>query len=481
MGLIFGTTNIYGINFVNNGVTTSLTQLNYNKTPVWYALTACSIAGTARIDKTWTATVTPSEVQNLCTYQWYRGTSIIANATAATYTTTVNDRGYQLRCLTQIGSASAWSNYGDKILQDMSSCWISGTTKVGQTMSAGIVPDSATGTYQWYRGNDVISGANSSTYLLTESERGNSVKCSFTANGDYIGTVVSGTSGTVIQEMSSIWFGSYSSKVGSWISVGVSPSGATGNYQWYRESESISGATSSSYQFVEADRGKRVMCKFVATGNFTGSLSTSYSSYIYQAVSGSAWISGTTEEGYTLTCNKSNSFDCYYLWYRDWSTLLQSSTSNTYTLTHDDAGHRISCMVVGTNYWDGSIATGQTETIWGWYDWSNSTSGSWKDYPSSPKYLTLEVPSNVKLTYALATASKAYVDGEYGRVDIAAYFIDKSNWYNIATGTTGFSASYASWEGSSTNYSSIRAEYGFQVCKNVSVEFKIAGKQRRQG
>lgn len=367
MALIFGKTNIYGINFVNKGVTTSLTQLNYNKTPVWYALTACTIAGTARVGKEWKATTSPSEVQSLCSYQWYRGTSAISGATKDSYTTTTADRGYQLRCLAQIGAAYAWSAYTDKILQDMASCWISGTTKVGQTMTAGISPDGATGTYQWYRGNSAIGSANSKTYTLTESDRGNTVRCGFTGNGNYTGTVTSGNSGTVIQDMSSIWYGSYSQYVGQTITAYVSPSGATGTYYWYREGSSSVIATGQSYKFSSSDRGKRVYCKFVANSNYTGTVQTGYTSYIYEWIGGSAWLSGTAEEGYTLTCSKSNTYDCRYDWYRDGSTLLQSSTSNTYTVQHDDAGHTISCVVVGTGYWSGSIGTSATGIVYGWF------------------------------------------------------------------------------------------------------------------
>ncbi len=475
MGLKYNGTNIYAVNY--NGV--SLTQINYNNVPVWYALTGCIISGTARVGKTWTATTSPSEVQSLCAYQWYRGANAIANATNRTYTTTTDDRGSQLRCLAQIGSAYAWSSYTDKILQDMSGAWISGTSKVGQQLNCYISPGEATGSYQWYRDSSAISGATQGYYTLTSSDRGHKVKCSFTGNGNFTGTVSSGYSGDVIQAVTGISFNSYTNYVGNTIYTTVNPSGATGSYQWYRDSSTIDGATNSYYTLTSDDRGHRVSCNFVANGYWEGSVSTGLSSYIYQSISGSAWISGTNEEGYTLTCNRTDwSYSCAYQWYRD-SSLVATTTGNTYTLTHDDAGHKIRCNVVGTGYWSGSILTGQTEKVWGWYDWSTSASDKWSSYPSSPKDTSITIPSNVKVTKIEAVGSKAYVDGEYGTITI--YGATDSSWTGLAESYAGFSEYSCTWTGSTTAYTRIIARNGFQVCSYITTKLTVSGKEKRQG
>lgn len=118
---------------VYNG--TSLTQINFDGTPVWYALQSCSISGTAEVGSTLTATVVPSAVQNLCSYQWYRASASggegtpISGATSRTYTLADTDRTNYIYCVASIGSASAKSNYTSAIKGWHSwSHTISGTT-----------------------------------------------------------------------------------------------------------------------------------------------------------------------------------------------------------------------------------------------------------------------------------------------------------------------------------------------------------------
>lgn len=194
MALQFNGKNIYGITF--NGK--SLTQVNFNGKPVWYALTNCVITGVARVGQTWTAKTTPSEVQTLCSFQWYRGGYLISGANESTYTTTEDDRGYQLRCVAKIGSASATSNTSPVILQNVSSLTLSGVTEEGYSLTVSVSPSIATGTYQWYRDGNAISGANKSSYTLTHDDAGKYVKCIFTANGNWTGSVSAQTSIKVI-------------------------------------------------------------------------------------------------------------------------------------------------------------------------------------------------------------------------------------------------------------------------------------------
>lgn len=216
MGLQYNGTNIYGINY--NGV--ALTQLNFNGVPVWYALTACTISGEARVGKTWSAKTTPSEVQDLCTFQWYRGNTLINGATNSIYVATESDRGYQLKCVAKIGSASAESSFGSTILQDVINLTISGVTEEGYTLSATVSPSGATGTYQWYRGSTAISGANSSTYTLVHTDAKNYITCKFVGDGNYIGSTEDTTT-TVITGLYS-WSKSISS--GEEMTTGISTS-----------------------------------------------------------------------------------------------------------------------------------------------------------------------------------------------------------------------------------------------------------------
>lgn len=306
MALQFNGTNIYGITF--NGK--SLTQVNYNGVPVWYALTNCVITGTARVGSTWTAKTTPSEVQDLCSFQWYRGNSSISGANKSTYVATESDRGYQLKCVATIGSASVTSNTSPTILQDVSSLSLSGVAEEGYTLATSVSPSIATGTYQWYRDNVVISGANKSSYTLTHDDAGKYVKCVFTANGNWAGSVSAQTSVVVI----------------------------------------------------------------------------------------------------------------------------------------------------------------------GWYSWKGEASGSWSEYASSPQYATFNVPSNVKITHIVASAGKSYVEGEYGKCYIQAYYDNR--WNTLAESDYGFSACGCSWSGEIWP-SKVRIEYGFNVCRSGHYEITGTGLERK--
>lgn len=216
MGLQYNGTNIYAVNY--NGV--SLTQVNYNDVPVWYALTACSISGTAKVGSTWTAKTTPSEVQDLCEFQWYRGSVLISGATKSTYVATESDRGYQLKCVAKIGNASATSGFGDTIKQDVILMNISGVAEEGYTLTAVVNPSGATGAYQWYRGTTPISGATNSTYTLTHDDAKYYVSCKFTASGNWTGSVEARTSVVVVGWYS--WSTSISNSSGSNYTTNIS-------------------------------------------------------------------------------------------------------------------------------------------------------------------------------------------------------------------------------------------------------------------
>ena len=47
--------------------------------------------------------------------------------------------------------------------------------------------------------------------------------------------------------------------------------------------------------------------------------------------------------------------------------------------------------------------------VWeNWKPWSDGASGSWDSYPSSPKYATVNVPANTRVTRISAVSSKAF-------------------------------------------------------------------------
>ena len=74
---------------------------------------------------------------------------------------------------------------------------ITGTAKVGETLTANVTPADATVTYQWKAGGTDIAGATGKTYKLTENEVGKTITVTVTGTGSYKGTAISAATSAV--------------------------------------------------------------------------------------------------------------------------------------------------------------------------------------------------------------------------------------------------------------------------------------------
>lgn len=160
---------------------------------------------------------------------------------------------------------------------------VSGTATEGQTLSC--TTGTWTGdtpivyTYQWQHGTTNISGATSSTYVISASYVGETIRCRVTATNAAgaatansnatspvsavapVNTVAPVVSGTAQQGQT------LSTTDGTW--TGTSP---TFTYQWQRAGVNIGSATASTYVLVSADYGSAIRCVVTAT-NAAGSAS----------------------------------------------------------------------------------------------------------------------------------------------------------------------------------------------------------------
>jgi len=177
---------------------------------------AVTLSGTALEGETLTAdtsSIDDADGLGPFSYQWRRGDDDISGATGATYVLTAEDIGYGISVRvsytdgrgTTETTLSARSNPVQLLNNDTTgSPTISGTALEGETLTADTSSiDDADGlgpfSYQWRRGDDDISGATGSSYVLTADDVGYgiSVRVSYTDGRGTTETTLSAQSNTV--------------------------------------------------------------------------------------------------------------------------------------------------------------------------------------------------------------------------------------------------------------------------------------------
>jgi hypothetical protein len=218
------------------------------------------------------------------TYQWLRGKTSIPAATASGYTVTSEDRGQAISCRVTArnsgGSASAESTNSLQVPgsppQVTLAPELSGAAAVGATLTC--APGTWNGepaptyTYQWLLNGVNIPSATSNTYVVGPADRGLSLACQVTASNhegtqqaiskglhipgsrpeDIEAPALSGTpaAGQQLTCARGIWKGQ------------PPPAFA---YEWLRDGQSISSATSNTYVVQLADQGHLLSCLVTAT------------------------------------------------------------------------------------------------------------------------------------------------------------------------------------------------------------------------
>jgi hypothetical protein len=162
---------------------------------------------------------------------------------------------------------------------------VSGTTRVGKTVTAAVGSWSPTGltySYTWLRNGKTIAGATGKTYVLSGSDY--KKKISVTVRGSTQGyTSVSKTSATRTISVGALTAPkpvisgpvAVASKVTA-TTVGWGPGTVTKSYQWYSNGKAISGAKYSAYTIPSTLKGKKISVK--VTGRKTGFTTVSVTS-----------------------------------------------------------------------------------------------------------------------------------------------------------------------------------------------------------
>lgn len=346
-----------------------------------------TIDGTATEDQTLTAntsTLADEDGLGVFSYQWLREGSVITGATSDNYTLGDADVGRQIAVqvsytdgyntdeLVTSSATSAVTNINDAPTGDVN---ITGTAQEDETLTAdvsGIADGDGLGSfsYQWLRDGTNIGSASSQNYTLTDSDVGSEITVTVSYT-DAFGTnesLTSAASATVTNindapvGLPVINGTEQEDQTLSVATASISDADGLGSfsYQWLRDGDEISGATSNVYTLVDDDVDNHISVRVSYTDGHGASeevtsLATGSIVNINDPLTGVVVILGNTVEGQSLTPDLSALVDndglgvFSYQWQRD-SIAIPGATASSYELTAADVNGHMSVVI---SYTDG--------------------------------------------------------------------------------------------------------------------------------
>ena len=277
---------------VTSAATSSISNVNDAATG------SVTISGTAAEDHTLTLTSTVADADGIdastVSYQWYRDGSAISGATSTSYTLTQDDVGAEITAKQSYTddfgndhsvtstATSAVSNVNDAATGSVT---ISGTATEDQTLTLSSTVADADGidadtvSYQWYRDGSAISGATSSTYVLTQIDVGAVITAEQSYTDDFgndhsvtsaatssISNVNDAATGSVT--ISGVATEDQTLTLTSTVADADGIDADTVSYQWLRDGSAISGATDTSYTLTQDDVGAVITAEQSYTDDF---------------------------------------------------------------------------------------------------------------------------------------------------------------------------------------------------------------------
>lgn len=362
------------------------------------------VSGTPKSGNTLTATITPKVATADC--QWMISDdgvtyTEIDGETATTLSLTDDMVGKYVKAVAT-GTGYFAGQIESNVMQVASSTATALTSltatyysSVGNTCKASTLkPSGATATYQWYRDTatssanstgdipetaELIEGAIESTYVITAADAGYYLFVTATGTDEYYGTVKAKSSTAVINSnvgTVSIYNRSVQKYVGEELTTTLGTTDAVVTYQWYRadssstsalpdSAEAIDGATESTYTLTDDDLGKYVYVVItgVVSEGYGGTALSSTAKVVYAELT-SATIDGDAYVGEILTAvTEPEEATATYQWYSrstnstSTSGATKLSTEKTYTLTENEVGKYVFCVVTGSGNYSGTAKT----------------------------------------------------------------------------------------------------------------------------
>lgn len=243
---------------------------------------------------------------------------------------------------------------------------LTGSAKVGKTLQvdAGTWgPGSVSLSYQWYRGDEAIKGADGDSYDVTVADVASTLTAVVT--GMRTGyTITARTSAATSKVEDVVFSATPTPKITGTAQVGATLTATAGTwtpkpttlaYQWSRDGDAIKGATRSTYTVQAADLDRKL--SVAVTGTKTGYTTVTRTSDDTEAVIKGALrgktptIANKRDVGVKLVAHRGtwspSGVAFSYQWYRD-GKAVSKATASTYKLTKSDKGKRMSVVVTGT-------------------------------------------------------------------------------------------------------------------------------------
>jgi uncharacterized protein YcsI (UPF0317 family) len=435
-----------------------------------------TISGTAQEGQTLTATAVANDADAIVAYQWQSLTgstwSNISGATAATYMAAEADEGHQLHVVATStdsdGSGTSATSAATAAVVDITptlSVTISGAAQEGQTLTANATANDADAVvaYQWQSLSGPtwsnIPGATAATYTAAEADEGHQLRAVATStDSDGGGTTATSAATVAVVDITPTLSVSVSgtAQEGQTLTANAvaNDSDAVVTYQWQSLSGStwsnISGATSSTFLVAEANEGHELRVIATSTdsdGSGTTATSTATAAVVDIAPTLSVTVSGTAQEGKTLTASAvANDADAVvtYQWQSlsgsTWSN-ISGATSSTYTAAEVDEGHQL--RVVATS----SDSDGSGTSV---------TSAATAAVVDVTPTLTVSVSGTAQEGKTLTATAQATSDADGGTTTYQWQSLTGSTWSNISGATA-------------STYTAAEADQGHQL--RVSATF----------
>ena len=319
-----------------------------------------SITGTTEVGQTLTANTDSLDGSGNISYQWKQrdiniGTNsktytIQSTDVGSTITVTVTRSGYS-------GSVTSSPTAGIGFPMLTGTVSITGTTELGQTLTANTDSLGGTGTisYQWRRRGYII-GTNSSTYVLVNDDVGSTITITVTRSG-YSGSVTSSpTAGVGLPPLTGTVSINGTAEVGQILTANTDSLGGSGtiSYQWKQGTINI-GTNSNTYTIQFTDIGSTITVTVTRSSN-SGSI-TSVPTAIVSFTSEILNITGNTWVGQILVAD-TNSLDVIeafsYVWKRgdtveNVNSVITNADQQIYTLTQADVSKYLSVTLTANN------------------------------------------------------------------------------------------------------------------------------------